>query len=77
MLLGAPLDLVGLLKPIKVLKMLLFQMLRKVKDELIEDLKSIPLQTRLILDHLPKALIRHQQEGRDQEITVQGLMINK
>ena len=57
--------------------MLLFQVSRKVKDERIEDLKTIPLPTQLILDHLPRALIHHLQEGRDQEITVQDLMINK
>ncbi len=57
--------------------MLLFLVLKKVKVELIEDLKTIPLQNQLMIDHLPKAPIHHPQEGRDQGITVQDLMINK
>ena len=57
--------------------MLLFLMLKKVQDDLVEDLQKIRVQTLLMKDHLLKVLIHHLQESRGQEITVQDLMINK
>ena len=76
--LAPPLDLIGPLKLITVLKMLLFQILKKGLDELVEDLHKILVQTQNLLmkDHPLKVRIHHQQESLDQEITVQDLMIN-
>ena len=56
--------------------MLLFLVLKKMLEELVEDLQKILVQTLLIEDHPLKVLIHRQQESRDQEITVQDLMIN-
>ena len=74
--LGFRLDLKGLLKLTTILKMLLFLVLKKVSDELVEEVQKILVQTLLIKDHLLKVLIHHRQESPDQEITVQDLMIN-
>ena len=52
--------------------MLLFLVLKKASDELVEEVQ----QTLLIKDHLLKVLIPHRQESPDQETTVQDLMIN-
>ena len=56
--------------------MLLFLVLKKALEELVEEVQVILVQTRLMKDHLLKVLIHHPQESRDQEITVQGLMID-
>ena len=56
--------------------MLLFLVLKKGEDELVEDPNKILVKTLLIKEHLLKAHIRHLQESQDQEITVQDLMIN-
>ena len=61
--------------------MLLFLVLKKAQDELVEEVQKIPMKIllmkdHLLKDHLLKVLIRHPQESRDQEITVQDLMIN-
>ena len=56
--------------------MLLFLMLKKQQDDLVEEVQKIQVKTLLTKDHLLKVLIRHPQENREQEITVQGLMIN-
>jgi hypothetical protein len=55
--------------------MLLSLVLKKEQAELVEDPQRVLVQTLLIKDHL-KALIHPRQESRDQEITVQDLMIN-
>ena len=73
---GFRLDLKGLLKLTTILKMLLFLVLKKASDELVEEVQKILVQTLLIKDHLLKVLIHHRQESPDQEITVQDLMIN-
>ena len=57
--------------------MLLFLVLKKASDELVEEVQKILVQTLLMKDHLLKVLIHHPQESRGQEITVQDLMINK
>ena len=57
--------------------MLPFLALKKVQVELVEDLQRILVQTLSIKDHLLKAHIHRPQESRDQEITVQDLMINQ
>ena len=67
---------IGFLKLITILKMLLFLVLKKASDELVEEVQKILVQTLLIKDHLLKVLIHHRQESPDQEITVQDLMIN-
>ena len=58
--------------------MLLFLVLKKASDELVEEVQKILVQTLLIKikDHLLRVLIPHRQESPDQEITVQDLMIN-
>ena len=78
--LGFRLDLKGLLKLTTILKMLLFLVLKKASEELVEEVQKILVETLMIkddlLDHLLKVLIHHRQESPDQEITVQDLMIN-
>ena len=56
--------------------MLLFLVLKKASDELVEEVQKILVQTQLIKDHLLKVLVHHRQESPDQEITVQDLMID-
>ena len=56
--------------------MLLFLVLKKEQDALVEDPRKILAQTHLMKDNPLKALIHHLQESLDQEITVQDLMIN-
>ena len=56
--------------------MLLFLVLKKASDELVEEVQKILVKTLLIKDHLLKVLIHHRQESPGQEITVQDLMIN-
>ena len=56
--------------------MLLFLVLKKASDELVEEVQKILVQTLRIKDHLLKVLIHHRQESLDPEITVQDLMIN-
>ncbi len=73
---GPPIDLIGLLKLTIILKMLLFLLLKKVQDELVEDLQKVLVSNLPMKDHLLKALIHHQQGTRGQGITVQDLMIN-
>tara|TARA_Y100001968_G_scaffold177850_1_gene162870 strand:- start:247 stop:495 length:249 start_codon:yes stop_codon:yes gene_type:complete len=66
--------------PLKItilLKMQLFLVLKKLLDELVEDLRKIIVQTILKKDHLLEALIHRRQKNLDQEITVQDLMINQ
>ena len=72
-----PLDLIGLLKLIRILRTQLFLVLIIVYPGLVEGLHKILAQILLIKDHLLKARIHHPQESRDQEITVQDLMINQ
>ena len=71
------LGLEGLLKLTIVLKMLPFLVLKKEQVELVEDLQRTLVQTLSIKDHLLKALIHRPRESRNQEITVQDLMINQ
>ena len=73
---GLLLDLIGLLKLITVLKMQLFPVLKKLRDEPAGELHKVLMKTLLNKDHPLKARIHHLQESRDQEITVPGLMIN-
>jgi hypothetical protein len=56
--------------------MLLFLVLKKASEELVEEVQKILVQILLVQDHLLKVLIHHRQESPDQEITVQDLMIN-
>ena len=56
--------------------MLLFLVLKKASDELVEEVQKIQVQILLIKVHLLTVLIHHRQESPDQEITVQDLMIN-
>ena len=56
--------------------MLLFLVLKKASEELVEEVQKILVQILLVKDHLLKVLIHHRQESPDQEITVQDLMIN-
>ncbi len=70
------LELIGLQKLIIVLKMLLFLVLKKEEEELAEDQQKMQGQTLPIEDHLQEVRIPL-PESRDQEITVQDLMINQ
>ena len=57
--------------------MLLFLLLTKVVEELVEGLNKILVQALLIKDHPLKPLIHLPLESQEKEITVQDLMINK
>ena len=50
--------------------------LTKELNGLVEDQHKTPVKRLLMEDHPLKAHIHHLQESRDQEITVQDLMIN-
>ena len=53
------------------------QVLAKMEEEIVEDQQKILIPILLIKDHRLKVLIHPLLESRDQEITVQDLMINQ
>ncbi len=56
--------------------MLLFLVLKQIREGLLEGQQKTRVPIRQIKDHRLKVLIHHLLESRDQEITVQDLMIN-
>ena len=76
-------QIIKILKIVIILRTQLFLMQTKFRIGLVvEDLQKIQVQILLIAliliikDHLLEVLIHPQPESPDQEITVQGLMIN-